>query len=538
MSTDALSLNGIISLKGLSSAKILKEELPIPTDPVNAPNEEVKKCLLEMSKQIIDFQNDEGGSKKLVVLEKPKENEIEEECEAYAEVDDDTTLATMSLPPIERPGLFDRITSVFGRRRQHFSPSPAHSFAVPTAPVETSKEDVYWTSFESVPDVDEKTLADITNLALRDKTIKKDEETLSKLLKLYIKHGHNNLVRRVLDDMMINSYPVDGTDSDEMTPLTYAMLSNNTEAACLLLNAGADPNRICSLSLKDFIVPFLKNNRELIHELISVIKKPFEESFLQNKEELRKSFEINKDRIIEILSANEDKLKSLDLSKEEILKTLENDIEEGSFHFDLLIDFPPFFLEKILDQWPDRGGEIPVSPINLAILMGNLDIANELINKKADITSSFAGIPFSSPIHLASLLGSDHFVSLLLKNRVDVNLTGPIGETPLITAVLRGKASLVELLLHSNPNVDQLVDLNHLPLSETETVDIKFNALTLALAFGKKEIIKLLENRGAKIEEALKNNTAKVFSLFFNLLRDDKDGFEFLLRGNCDVQFS
>jgi ankyrin repeat protein len=100
----------------------------------------------------------------------------------------------------------------------------------------------------------------------------------------------------------------------------------------------------------------------------------------------------------------------------------------------LLIDSPKVDLNAL-----NRSGE---SPLMLAALNGQLDIAAKLIKKGADVNKTGW-----TPLHYAATKGQVEVIKLLLENYAYIDAESPNGSTPLMMASMYGSPQAVKLLL-------------------------------------------------------------------------------------------
>ena len=103
---------------------------------------------------------------------------------------------------------------------------------------------------------------------------------------------------------------------------------------------------------------------------------------------------------------------------------------------------------RVLTDWPkidpnklNAQGE---SPLMMAALKGQLDIAARLIKKDADVNKTGW-----TPLHYAASGGHLAVISLLLENHAYIDAGSPNGSTPLMMAAQYGSAAAVKLLLEA-----------------------------------------------------------------------------------------
>ena len=91
------------------------------------------------------------------------------------------------------------------------------------------------------------------------------------------------------------------------------------------------------------------------------------------------------------------------------------------------------------------------TPLHEAAFGGNYDVAKLLLDNKAD--ANVKDNDGATALHLA-VYGHKDVVELLLANKADVNATDKLGHTPLFGAASSGHKDLVELLLTHKANVN------------------------------------------------------------------------------------
>ena len=82
------------------------------------------------------------------------------------------------------------------------------------------------------------------------------------------------------------------------------------------------------------------------------------------------------------------------------------------------------------------------SPLMLAALKGQLEIAGKLVKKGADVNKSGW-----TPLHYAASNGHVEVIKLLLENHAYIDAESPNGSTPLMMASMYGNPQSVKLLL-------------------------------------------------------------------------------------------
>jgi len=100
----------------------------------------------------------------------------------------------------------------------------------------------------------------------------------------------------------------------------------------------------------------------------------------------------------------------------------------------VLVDSPKIDLNALNTQ-----GE---SPLMLAALKGQLELANQMVKKDADVNKTGW-----TPLHYAATTGQLAVIRLLIENHAYIDAESPNGSTPLMMASMYGTPEAVKLLL-------------------------------------------------------------------------------------------
>jgi ankyrin repeat protein len=121
---------------------------------------------------------------------------------------------------------------------------------------------------------------------------------------------------------------------------------------------------------------------------------------------------------------------------------------KGQHGLYLALQEPSLKVAQVLTDWPktdvnklNAQGE---SPLMIAALKGELDMAASLIKKDADVNKTGW-----TPLHYAASKGHLAIMSLLLDNNAYIDAESPNGTTPLMMAAMYGTAPAVKLLLEA-----------------------------------------------------------------------------------------
>jgi len=119
---------------------------------------------------------------------------------------------------------------------------------------------------------------------------------------------------------------------------------------------------------------------------------------------------------------------------------------KGQFGLYLALREPSLKAAQVLIDWPKTDVNIlnakDESPLMLAALKGQQDLAERLIKKGADVNKTGW-----TPLHYAASSGHLTIISLLLENSAYIDAESPNGTTPLMMAAMYGTPAAVKLLL-------------------------------------------------------------------------------------------
>lgn len=135
-----------------------------------------------------------------------------------------------------------------------------------------------------------------------------------------------------------------------------------------------------------------------------------------------------------------------------------------------------------------------LSLIGYAIAQNNMDLLQILIENGANINNTNGDSWANTPLQMASRLGLDNVVRILLTRNVDINAVDMNGNTALHTAALNSQLSIVKLLLEKNPSLDIQNKVGN-------------TALHLAVISGNIDIVGELVLKGANTR--IRNNDGK-----------------------------
>lgn len=144
-----------------------------------------------------------------------------------------------------------------------------------------------------------------------------------------------------------------------------------------------------------------------------------------------------------------------------------------------------YLIEKGLDV--DIKNSFDTTPIQSAIQQSNSDLVKLLLENKADIQQ--VNKYGNSLLHLAVEANNLYIAKLLINHTVniDVDVKNLLGNTPIQSAIKKSKSDLVQLLLESKADIQQVNEFGE-------------NLLHLAVKSNNLNIAKLLINKGVDIQ--------------------------------------
>jgi ankyrin repeat protein len=145
---------------------------------------------------------------------------------------------------------------------------------------------------------------------------------------------------------------------------------------------------------------------------------------------------------------------------------------------------------RTLIAWPKTNVEIRTdhdeSPLMMAALKGQLDLARQLIARGADVNKTGW-----TPLHYAATGGHLEIIQLLLDNYAYIDAESPNGSTPLMMAAHYGTPAAVKLLLDAgaDPRLRNQLGLTAIDFAHkggsTDSADLIAESVRRALPKGK-----------------------------------------------------
>lgn len=263
------------------------------------------------------------------------------------------------------------------------------------------------------------------------------------------------------------------------TPLIIAVGNSYIDTAKILIENGADVNSVdfegwSALSYAvnngdiEIAKLLLENKAKIKDELLIAIKSPIVES------------RINMMKLLIDNKAN------INYTDENGFNPLNIAIESGDMEVTKFLITNGANVNSLMQDG--------VSLIGYAIAQNNMDLLQILIENGANVNYTGGDFWADTPLQMASRLGLDNVVRILLTRNADINAVDINGNTALHTAALNSQLSIVKLLLEKNPNLDIQNKVGN-------------TALHLAVISGNIDIVGELVLKGANTK--IRNNDGK-----------------------------
>lgn len=263
------------------------------------------------------------------------------------------------------------------------------------------------------------------------------------------------------------------------TPLIIAVGNSYIDTAKILIENGANINAVDieGLSALSYAVNngdieiaklLLENKAKIKDELLIAIKSPIVESRIN---------------IMKLLIDNK---ANINYTDEDGFNPLNIAIESGDMELTKFLITNGANVNSLMQDG--------VSLIGYAIAQNNMDLLQILIENGANVNYTNGDSWADTPLQMASRLGLDNVVRILLTRNADINAVDMNGNTALHTAALNSQLSIVKLLLEKNPNLDIQNKVGN-------------TALHLAVISGNIDIVGELVLKGANTR--IRNNDGK-----------------------------
>ena len=161
----------------------------------------------------------------------------------------------------------------------------------------------------------------------------------------------------------------------------------------------------------------------------------------------------------------------------------------------------------------------PITPIQKAISLGNLDKVLELLKNGLDVNEHSPSKDRLTALHYAVIYNQSNIVQVLLANGADINVVDYAGYTPLHAVAQHGHKEIVALLLEKGEKINATNTCSDTPLH-------------VAAKHGHKDVVALLLEKG---EEINATNTWGHTPFHFAAEVGDKDVVALLLEKGANV---
>ena len=198
---------------------------------------------------------------------------------------------------------------------------------------------------------------------------------------------------------------------------------------------------------------------------------------------------------------------------------------------DAVTDNNPARVASLLDSDPsllELRDEQEMTPLNLAALNGNTEVARMLIERGADILAGDADN--SQPIHCAAIAGNVQIIDMLLRKGADINAPDNNGATALTFAAARTQTETVRYLLEKGADVHVRNGRGMTPIFFAQTPMVatlmlergadpnarasdSTTALHIAAARGRVELVRFLLQKGIDANASTTGGNTSLFWL-------------------------
>lgn len=244
---------------------------------------------------------------------------------------------------------------------------------------------------------------------------------------------------------------VNAVDSRQLTALHWACIKGNVQVIPLLIEKGADINAKDDRGFTPLHWACLEGNKE-VSELLLKLGADINAQDIEGITPLHLTCEQGREEIAQVLvnagalvnAVDEEQLTPLHLA---IRSKNEKIVELLTTQRSIIIDVK------------DVNGS---TPLHLASISGSNEIIRMVLAAGAEVNAKDS--TGMTPLHWASVQGDEEAVKLLLQQGADIHVTDEEGMTPLQDVVIKNNLSMARLLLDRGIEVDQPNLLGWTPL--------------------------------------------------------------------------
>ncbi len=264
-------------------------------------------------------------------------------------------------------------------------------------------------------------------------------------LHLAIEKGHLEIVQALIGAGVNLNF----ADKNKNTPLHLAIEKGHLEIAQALIDAKAEVNMADKQGKTPLHLAIEKGYLEIAHALIDA-KADLNIVDENGNTPLHLVIEKGHLKIVEVLIKKELELRQI--------RESESKMQDDEILSDILLPMNDAQLQSTLDSFYDNylnintANALGKTPLHLAIEKGHLEIAQAIIDAKAEV--NMADKQGNTPLHLACEKGHVEIAQALIDAKAEVNIANNNGKTPLELADEKIRPTIINYLTIPKSNVE------------------------------------------------------------------------------------